>query len=229
MPNVSAWMERIAKLPEVINRLGSIKLCAKIVKPTCPAKEKPVVVAKVQAPKKEVDEDGEPIAKKDVDPLDELDKTAPSKLNLYDFKTFFVNHKDRRGEGLKFFFDNFRNEDFTIYHCVYEMYAGEGEVLYQTLNMLNGFMQRIDHFRKHALAMHAVLGEEPKLSIEGVWMFRGKGIPQQMIDHPQFEYYKNRELDVTNEADRKLIADFWCAKDGETINGQEVKLCKMHK
>jgi len=43
--------------------------------------------------------------------------------------------------------------------------------------MLNGFLQRIDHFRKHALAMHCMLGEEPNLEIEGVWLFRGKGIP----------------------------------------------------
>jgi len=33
-----------------------------------------------------------------------------------------------------------------------------------------------------------------------------------MIDHPQFEYYQKRELDVNNEEDKKLIADFWCAK-----------------
>jgi elongation factor 1-gamma len=40
--------------------------------------------------------------------------------------------------------------------------------------------------------MHAVLGEEPKLEIKGVWIFRGKEIPAEMKDHPQFEYYKLR-------------------------------------
>jgi hypothetical protein len=29
-----------------------------------------------------------------------------------------------------------------------------------------------------------MLGEEPNLEIEGVWLFRGKGIPQEMKDHP---------------------------------------------
>ena len=95
--------------------------------------------------------------------------------------------------------------------------------------MMNGFLQRIDHFRKHALAMHAVLGEEPNLNIEGVWLFRGKGVPQQMLDHPQFEYYKKRELDVKNEADRALITDFWTAKVGDIVHGQQVQECKMHK
>lgn len=175
MPNVSAWFDKIAKLPEVVHRLGNIKGSAKAIKPTLPAKEKPAAQPKPQAAAKK--DDDEPKEKKDVDPLDELDKTNPSKLNLYDFKTFFVNHQDKKGEGLKFFFDNYVPEDYTIYFVEYEKYPGEGEVLYQTLNLMNGFLQRIDHFRKHVLAMHATLGEEPNLSIEGVWMFRGKGVP----------------------------------------------------
>ena len=91
MTNVSNWFDKIAKLPEVVHRLGNIKSAAKAIKPTLPAKEKPVAQPKPQAAAKK-DDDAEPKEKKDVDPLDELDKTNPSKLNLYDFKTFFVNH-----------------------------------------------------------------------------------------------------------------------------------------
>jgi hypothetical protein len=110
------------KLPEVIKRLGNIKLSAKAIKPTLPPKEK--VVAKPQAAAKDESEKPE---KKDVDPLDEL---PPSKLDLYNFKTFYVNHPDRKGEGIKFFFDNYVPEDYTIYHVEYQKYPGEGEVLY---------------------------------------------------------------------------------------------------
>jgi len=221
MPNVSAWLESMIKLPEIVRRLGNIKLSAKAIKPTCPPKEK-VIVAKPAATK---DESEKP-EKKETDPLDEL---PPSKLDLYNFKTFYVNHPDRKGEGIKFFFDNYVPEDYTVYHVEYQNYPGEGEVLYQTLNLMNGFLQRIDHFRKHVLAMHAVLGEEPKLAVQGVWLFRGKGIPEQMKDHPQFEYYTKRELDVSNADDRQLISDFWAAKEGETVNGLKVQACKMHK
>lgn len=77
--------------------------------------------------------------------------------------------------------------------------------------------------------MHAILGEEPNLQIQGVWLFRGKGIPQEMKDHPQFEYYKIRELSVDNEDDRKLITDFWSAKVGDTVNGLTVQESKYHK
>ena len=94
---------------------------------------------------------------------------------------------------------------------------------------MNGFMQRIDHFRKHAFAMQCLLGEEPNLEIMGVWMFRGKGIPQEMIDHPQFEYYIRRELDIKKDEDLKLITDFWSCKPDDIVNGLKVQECKMHK
>ena len=100
MPNVNTWWERIAKLPEVVGRVGNVKAAAKAVKPTLPAKEKPVAQAKPQAAAKKT-EDGEEAPKKDTDPLDELDKTNPSKLNLYDYKTFFVNHADKKGAGVQ--------------------------------------------------------------------------------------------------------------------------------
>src|SRR5690606_25981630 len=106
---------------------------------------------------------------------------------------------------------------------------GEGTVLYQTSNLMNGFLQRIDHFRKHCFSMMCIMGEEPNLDIESVWMFRGKGIPQEMLDHPQFEYYTKKELSTDKTEDKQLISDFWCAKAGDKINGKTVQECKMHK
>lgn len=52
-----------------------------------------------------------------------------------------------------------------------------------------------------------------------------------MNEHPQFEYYHKRELDINNDDDRKLITDFWCAKNDDTCtaNGMRVRDCKMHK
>jgi hypothetical protein len=50
-----------------------------------------------------------------------------------------------------------------------------------------------------------------------------------MIDHPQFEYYTKRELDINKEEDKKLITEFFCAKPGHIVNGMKVQECKMHK
>lgn len=96
-------------------------------------------------------------------------------------------------------------------------------MLFKTVNLCNGFLQRFESFRKYSFAKHAVLGQEPSLEIEGVWLFRGTGIPQEAIDHPQFEYYKKRRLDISKKEDVDMIRAFWSAKNEDTINGQFVQ------
>lgn len=51
-----------------------------------------------------------------------------------------------------------------------------------------------------------------------------------MLDHPQFEYFQRRELDIKNPEDRKTISEFFCAKaEVSTANGLKVQECKMFK
>jgi len=161
MPNTANWVDKIVHLPECKKRLGNVHFAAKIVKPVFPVKTEEKKVAPKKADKKEEgDDDEEKPVKKEANPLDVL---PVSSFDLYSFKTFFVNHTDRRGEGMKFFFENYDRAGYSIFFLNYEMYEGEGKVLFQTANMLNGFLQRIDHFRKHCLATHLMLGEEPAL------------------------------------------------------------------
>jgi len=49
---------------------------------------------------------------------------------MFDFKTFFVNHPDKKGEGMTALFDQFDKEGYSVYLLEYEMYEGEGVVLY---------------------------------------------------------------------------------------------------
>jgi len=133
MPNISALVEKIVHLPEAKKRLGHVKFAAKIIKPVFPAKKEEE--KKVPAKKDEHHEGGhgdheegeEAPKKKEANPLDVL---PPSPFDLYSFKTFFVNHQDRRGEGMKFFFENYDREGYSIYFVHYEMYEGEGVVMY---------------------------------------------------------------------------------------------------
>jgi len=50
--------------------------------------------------------------KKEKNPLDSL---PPSSFNFFDYKTLFVNAKDKK-EATKFFFDNFDKNGYSIYH-----------------------------------------------------------------------------------------------------------------
>lgn len=215
-----------------MKRVGHVRFAAKVIKAQVAEKkeEHKAVEKKAEGGQRKKsgagDEEDEAPKKKEVNPLDVL---PPTTFDLYSFKTFFVNHKDKRGEAIKFFFDNYDREGYCIYFLSYIKAEGEGTILWQTSNLMNGFLQRIDNFRKHVFAMHAIVGDEPTLEIQGVWLFRGKGIPQEMKDNPQFEYYSLRELSIDNEADKKLITDFWCTKVDETANDLVVRDCKAHK
>ena len=219
---ISTWWEKFSREANVVKRMGNVVACVKTIKPLFPKKDE----AKKDAPKAAAAKPAEE-KKKEGDPLDEL---APSTFVLNDFKDFFLNCGDKAGAGMKHFFEKYDNAGYCIYFVHYDKVEGEGDKLFLMQNMMNGFLQRIDHFRKHTFSMTTILGDEPNLDIEGVWMFRGKGIPAQMIEHPQFEYYDKKELDVSKPEDRKLITDFWCAKaDESVINGKKVRDCKTHK
>lgn len=168
--NVEAWILKFLALPEVVKRIGNIKLCSKAMKVAAPPKKEEKKPA--AAPKKEEKKVEAP--KKAIDPLDEL---PPSKFDLNDFKNFFVNVADKRGEGMKYLLDNYDKDGYSLYYAKYDKYEGEGEVLYQTANLMNGFLQRMDYFRKHVFGVMAITGQEPDLDIESAWLVRGKGIP----------------------------------------------------
>jgi elongation factor 1-gamma len=57
-----------------------------------------------------------------------------------------------------------------------------------TCNLLNGFLQRLESFRKYAFGVHGVYGEEPSLEIRGVWVWRGLDHPMELKEHPSYDY-----------------------------------------
>lgn len=117
-------------MPEVVAVLGNVKFCTKAIKPVlqeAPKKEAPKPQQKKEEKKPEDDDDEEKPKKKEANPLDVL---PPTTFNLYDFKTFFVNSKDKKGEGMATFLQQYDREGYTIYFFDYQKYEGEGVVLY---------------------------------------------------------------------------------------------------
>lgn len=182
MGKAAAWFERVMKVPEVVSVLGHVKACAKPMKPLIKPEEKKA------APKQQAAAKPKEVEKEPVNPLLALEK-AETTFKLFDFKTYFVNEKDKGGKGIDETIKTVDFSSFTFWYLKYDRYEDEGEVLYKTVNLLNGFVQRCESFRKHALARHLIIGEEGNFDIEGVWLIRGTVIPQEFLDHPQFEYY----------------------------------------
>lgn len=87
-------------------------------------------------------------------------------------------------------------------------------------------MQRIDpKMSKYAYARMLIIGDEPNLEIEGVWMFRGQEIPEIMNEHPQFEHFDKKKLDfMGNGADYELVGEFFGApKEGGKAKGKNIQ------
>jgi elongation factor 1-gamma len=225
MPHLAAWFDKIASNEHYIKRNGKVQLCARPVKPQVAA-----------APKKEEKKGGKKEEVKKAEPKKEekkKDETPKyvSTFNMFDFKTFFVNEADQAGKGMDELFAQFDPKGYTFWFTQYDKYEGEGEVLFQTQNLMNGFLQRADHMRKTAWGVMAILGDEPSLDIFAVWIFEGEGkIPEGMVDHPQFEYYTKRVMDLSKQEDKDIIKEFWCSKNHNgKLMGKNVQDLKMLK
>lgn len=230
MGNYAAWFERVVASADFKAVCGNIKSCTKTIQPQFKVEAKKEEPKKQQqaAPKKPADGgDDDAPAKKAKSALELL---PPTNFDLFNFKTFFVNEPDRRGAGIDELKKQFDKEGWSVWFLHYEMFGDEGKKLYHTENLADGFLQRFDDFRKWSFARMCILGTEEKQEIMGVFMWRSVGIPKECHDHPQFEYYKNRQMDIFgNPEDDKLIRDFWGSKEGDMIMGMEALTCKWHK
>jgi len=181
---------------------------------------------KKEAPKMEAkpaaDDDDELKEKKVLNPLDSL---PPSSFNLFDFKTLFVNHPDKK-EALRIFWEQLDDQGYSVWRMEYEKAEGEGRVGFLTSNLLGGFLQRLETFRKYSFGVVGVYGDEPNLEVRGCWVWRGTEIPFEIKDHPSGEWYKFRKLDVkNNEADRKIQEEYW-TKWEEDVDQVEGLTCR---
>lgn len=237
--SVTKWFESVANLPAFTQVWGKLRFCqkqwepAQLEKKEAPKKEQKKEQpkqekkeAKKEAPKKEKNEDEEPKEKSEKNPLDAL---PASKFDLFAFKTLFVNAPDKK-EAFKFFVDNYDPEGYSIYFVHYIKAEGEGKVLFLTNNLMNGTLQRLETFRKYAFAVHGVYGEEPNLEIQGVWVWRGVGIPNEVKDLPNYEYHEYTKLDLNNEADRKKVEEYWTKlNEDDVVDGFRAREVKYFK
>lgn len=221
-PKAAAWFERVAAVPEFISIFGKIKIAKKSIKPIIKSEEKPkkaAAAAQAAAPKPE---------KKDINPLDAL---PPTPFDIYNFKTFFVNVPDKAGNGHVEMMKQVDRAGWSFWFLHYEKFGDEGKVDYKFQNLLEGFIQRLEGFKKYSFGKVCMLGAEPNLEIMGVLLIRGQVICQELIDHPQFEYMQARKMDYDSAEDNGLIRDFFASKDGQEnqIKGMPLAMSVWHK
>ena len=216
-PKVNTWFTNVSQTAEVKKVYGKVLLCNVPVKPFV-SEKKPEKKEEKKEAKKEEKKEEKKKEKKKVNPLDLL---PPSKLELETFKRAFLNNKDKE-DAMKKFWEIYDPEGYSLWWLEYQNLPTECKVLFRTSNSKGMFLQKCDALRRYAFAVHGVYGVEDDYKIKGLWMFRGKEIPQEMKDNDLYEYITFRKLDEKKEEDRKLVHDYWTKLDeNDEVEGRK--------
>ena len=222
-PNATKWFQRMAETEEVKKAYGKILLCNQPLKPFI--KEEKQEKKPEKKPEKHEDTKNEepPKEKKKVNPLDEL---PPSKLELESFKRAFLNNKDKE-DAMNKFWEIYDPEGYSLWWVEYQNLPSECKILYRTSNSKGMFLQKCDAVRRYAFAVHGVYGVENDYKVRGMWMFRGKEIPQEMKDNDLYEYLTFRRIDINKPEDKQLVHDYWTKLDeNDEVEGRKCADCE---
>ena len=221
---MSAWFNRMVRLPPFVAAFGFVKACAKPIKPPkLPVKEKPKVEKKVKAAPVVV-------AKTEKAPGNPLDALPATPFVIYDFKTLFVNHKDKAGTGHDVMMEMVDHAGWSFWYLHYEKVGTEGKVGYMFQNMLEGFIQRLEGFKKYSFGKFCMLGEEGCYDIKGVLLIRGQTVDvDELKDHPQFEYMQARKMDIADAGDKQKIREYFSSVEDGQCDGQRAAMAVWHK
>ena len=225
-PNATKWFQKMAETEEVKKAYGKILLCNQPLKPFIKEekqekKEEPKKGKKHE--KEEPQKEEPPKEKKKVNPLDEL---PPSKLELESFKRAFLNNKNKE-DAMNKFWEIYDPEGYSLWWVEYQNLPTECKILYRTSNSKGMFLQKCDALRRYAFAVHGVYGVENDYKVRGMWMFRGKDIPQEMKDNDLYEYLTFRRIDINKPEDKQLVHDYWTKLDeNDEVEGRKCADCE---
>lgn len=198
------------KTVEVLKQWGATFGPAKA--PKKAEEKKPKAEKKAKAAEHEAAEEEEKPAeeKKKPNPLDAL---PPSSFVLDAFKREYSN-TDTRTVAAPYFFANYDPEGYTCFWCRYK-YNEENKMQFMTANLVRGWFQRMEHVRKYAFGIALIIGEDKKHDLVGMWVFRGKGMPEivsEVVDTELFDWEEIKDV----QAEKDKITDYLCW-EGPTI------------
>ncbi len=241
--NTNRWFNTVVNQPQVRSVVGEVVFAQKMkVAPEAKPKEAAPAPAKAEAKPKEVKpkeekpkaaaggddmadwekEIAEEGKKKGPNPLDLL---PPSPLVLDELKRQYSN-TDTRSEFVPWFWKNLDREGYSVWLCEY-LFPEDNDKVFKVANLVAGWLQRADPLRKYGFGSVVISGDEPRLEINGVWVFRGQEVPFEMRDTPDFESYKFEKANLEDAETRSFIEDL-LAWDGN-LRGKKFSQGKAYK
>ena len=157
-----------------------------------------------------------------------LELLPPTTLDLDNWKRVYSNTHSDFYSVMDKFWAMYDAAGWSLWFCDY-MYNDENKKGFMTANLVSGFIQRCDELRKYAFGNMSILkGENDAFfTIKGAWLMRGDSIQPMLDANPDSASYTWKKVDINNEADKKELADLWCAS--ETIDGKEINSNEVFK
>jgi len=231
--NVVRWFVTLVNQPNFHAVLGDVHLvdvaqvAKKEEKPKPKKEEKPKAEPKPKEEKpkkvekpKEVEEEEEEEDYKDEEPKGKnpLDLLPKSNFVLDEWKRVYSN-QETRPQALPWFWEHFDKEGYSIYFSDYK-YNNELTKVFLTNNLIGGFFQRLEKLHKYAFGSMVVLGEEPQLTLQGVWVFRGPEVPAEMTTCDDYEVYNWTRFNSEDPSQKKLLEDYFAWDSSDEFGGR---------
>lgn len=200
--SVMRWYDLCVNQKNFKEVIGNIELSPKTV--TEP-KAKPAPVAAKPAAPKDDDNDDEFVEKKAKSAMDLLPQ---SKFNLDAWKRKYSN-EDTRSSAIPWFWREFDPEGYSLWYLEYN-HNEELTKQFMVCNLVGGFFHRMEGQALHRYAFGSVLilGQENAFKVQGVMMIRGKEMPQEMLNVPDYEAYTFKQLNPNDANDKKTWDDY---------------------
>jgi elongation factor 1-gamma len=179
--------------------------------------------APAPAPAHEEAEEEEPTFE-DPKPKNPLDLLPTGKFSMDTWKRFYSNNETP--ESLKYFWDNFDAECYSMHHFLYK-YNEELTKVFMSSNLIGGFYQRLDDLRKYLFGNMAVFGEDNNNMIAGAFIVRGGDIKACMADVPDVDSYHITAMDI-NDPEHRRTWEMFLAWEGD-VNGKKLNVAKTFK
>lgn len=109
-------------------------------------------------------------ASKIKNPVELLTKSS---FNLYEWKRFYSNNDTQ--VAMEWLWNNIDLEDYSIWKVDYK-YNNELTQTFMSSNLIGGFYQSLDKYRKYIFGNMVVLGENNNNIITGYFILRGKNL-----------------------------------------------------
>ncbi|XP_041351433.1 elongation factor 1-gamma-like isoform X2 [Gigantopelta aegis] len=223
--NVNRWFTTLVNQKQFKAVVGNFQMCTKMAqfdskkyaelhgqkketaKKDSKKEAKPKQAKKEAKPKDEEEaEDDMPKEKESKDPFAAYPKGT---FNLDEFKRTYSN-KDTVTVALPYFWEKFDKENWSIWYCEYAEDVSKKRQ-FMCCNLVSGLMQRLDKLRKNAFGCMCLFGEDFKVSISGVWFWRGHDLaftlsPDWQVD---YESYKWKKLDPDDPETKKLVHKYF--------------------